>query len=131
MRYTIEEKYLHSRSGIYRSRNGIILGVFKGLSNSFDLSVKWLRFFGVVIFIISGFWPIAVFYILAAFIMKPEPMIPLETLDESEFYDSYSRSRRGAVNRVSRKFDNLNRRIQRMEEIVTDKEFDWERRLNS
>lgn len=118
-------------NGLYRSRNGILLGVFKGLADYFDLSVKWLRIIGIVIFIFSGFWPIGVLYLLAALIMKPEPVIPFENLHETEFYDSYTHSRTGAAHRMKRKFDNLNRRIQRMEDIVTDREFDWERRFNS
>jgi phage shock protein C len=117
--------------GLYRSRNGIILGVFKGLADYFDFSVGWLRAIGIIVFIFSGFWPIVVLYLLAALLMKPAPAIPLENLGEKEFYDSYAYSRSGAVHRLKRRFDRLNRRIQRMEDIVTDKEFDWDQRLNS
>lgn len=117
--------------GLYRSRHGVILGVFKGLADFFDLNVRWLRILGVMIFFISGIWPIVILYFIAAFIMKPEPVIPLETLDEAEFYDSYIYSRKGATHRLKRHFDNLDRRIQRMEHIVTDREFDWDERLNS
>jgi len=117
--------------GLYRSRNGMILGVFKGLADYFDFSVGWLRAIGIIIFIFSGLWPIVVLYLLAALLMKPEPVIPLSSLDDKEFYDSYTQSRRGAVHRMKRQFDNLNRRIQRMEDVVTDKEFEWEQRLNS
>ena len=117
--------------GLYRSRKGVILGVFRGLADYFDLSVRWLRMIGVVIFILSGFWPIVVLYMVAAFIMKPEPVIPIASLDEGEFYDSYAHSRTGAINRMKRQFDHLNRRIRRMEDVVTDSEFDWEQRLNS
>lgn len=123
--------FRYSERGLYRSRHGIILGVFKGLADYFDFSVTWLRIIGVIIFLVSGFWPIVALYLLAALIMKPEPVIPLETIDEAEFYDSYTRSRKGAVNRMQRKYNNLNRRIQRMEDIVTDRGFDWEERLDS
>lgn len=123
--------YDRKERGLYRSRNGMILGVFKGLADYFDFSVGWLRGIGIVVFIFSGFWPIVVLYLLAALLMKPSPAIPLESLDEKEFYDSYAYSRRGAVHRMKRQYDNLNRRIQRMEDVVTDKEFDWEQRLNS
>jgi phage shock protein C len=117
--------------GLYRSRNGMVLGVFSGLGDYFDFSVFWLRAIGIVVFLFSGFWPVVVLYLLAAIIMKQEPVIPLKSLDEQEFYDSYTRSRRGSVYRMKRQFENLNRRIQRMEDVVTDKEFDWEQRLNS
>jgi phage shock protein C len=109
----------------------LILGVFKGLADYYDFSVGWLRVIGTLVFIFTGFWPIVVLYLLAALLMKQEPMIPLESLDDKEFYDSYTQSRRGAVYRMKRRFDSLNRRIQRMEDVVTDKEFEWEERLNS
>lgn len=35
-----------------------------------------------------------------------------------------------ALNRLKRSFDNLDRRIRRMEHIVTTREYDWERKLN-
>jgi phage shock protein C len=124
-------KYGGFGRGLYRSRKGVILGVFRGLADYFDLPVRWLRIIGVVLFMISGFWPVVVLYLLAAFIMKPEPVIPIVSLDEGEFYDSYAHSRTGAINRMKRQFDHLNRRIRRMEDVVTDSEFDWEQRLNS
>lgn len=117
--------------GIYRSRDGIILGVFRGLADYFDLNVRILRILAVIVFFMSGIWPIVILYFLAAFLMKPEPVIPLESYDEAEFYDSYINSRKGAVHRLKKHFENLDRRIQRMEHIVTDQEFDWEQRLNS
>lgn len=123
--------YGRRERGLYRSRNGMILGVFKGLAEYFDFSVGWLRAIGIIVFIFSGLWPIVVLYLLTALLMKPEPVIPLESLDDKEFYDSYAQSRRGAAHRMKRRFDNLNRRIQRMEDVVTDKEFDWEQRFNS
>ncbi len=123
--------YDRGERGLYRSRNGIILGVFKGLANHFDFSVGWLRAIGVIVFMLTGLWPIVVLYLLAALLMKPEPVIPLQSLDDKEFYDSYAQSRRGAVHRMKRQFDNLNRRIQRMEDVVTDKEFEWEQKFNA
>jgi len=117
--------------GLYRSRDGAILGVFRGLGEYFDLKVFWLRVFAVVMLFVSGIWPILILYFLAAALMKPEPVIPLASEEEEEFYDSYISSKRGAVNRLLRQFKNIDRRIQRMEHIVTDRRFDWEDRLRS
>jgi phage shock protein C len=36
-----------------------------------------------------------------------------------------------AMDRIKRRYENLERRIQRMEHTVTKPEFDWEKRLNS
>ncbi len=63
------------RRGLYRSNNGIILGVFRGLANYFDFSVFWIRMIAIGLFILTGFWPITGLYLLAALLMKPEPAI--------------------------------------------------------
>lgn len=130
-RHSERQNNRRMHTGLYRSRNGILLGVFRGLADYFDWSAAWLRMIGVIIFIVSGFWPIGVLYLLAALIMKPEPVIPFSNIDETEFYDSYTHSRKGAAHRLKRRYENLNRRIQRMEDIVTDREFDWDQRLNT
>ena len=119
------------QGGFYRSRNGIILGVCRGIAEHFDFSVFWIRVIIVVLFFITGFWPTGVLYFIAAFLMKPEPVIPIENTDEQEFYDSYTRSKEMAIDRIKRRYENLERRIQRMEHTVTKPEFDWEKRLNS
>ena len=123
------EKILHG--GLYRSRNGIILGVCRGVAEHFDFSVFWARTIVFILFLFSGFWPIAVLYFIAALLMKPEPVIPIQTEDQQEFYDSYVYSRKGATDRLKRRYDNLDRRIQRMEHTVTAREFDWDQRLNT
>ena len=118
------------RNGIYRSRSGIILGVCKGLAEHFDFSVFWTRMIAVIFLIVAGFLPAIGLYLLAALLMKPEPVIPIKNSEEKEFYDSYTYSRQGAVQRLKRRYENLQRRIQRMEHIVTSAEYDWENRLN-
>ncbi|MBN2123787.1 MAG: envelope stress response membrane protein PspC [Deltaproteobacteria bacterium] len=119
------------RGGMYRSRNGMILGVCRGIADTFDFSVFWARSIALVLFLFSGFWPVMVLYFAAALLMKPEPVIPIQTEDEQEFYDSYVHSRRAALERIRRRYSNLERRIQRMEHTVTSPEFDWDDRMNS
>ena len=120
-----------SRKGLYRSRNGAILGVCRGIAEYFDFSVFWARAIALILLFATGIWPVVGLYILAALLMKPEPVIPIETEAEREFYDSYTHSRQGAAQRLKRRYENLERRIRRMEHIVTTPEFDWEKRLNS
>ena len=118
------------RSGPYRMRHGMILGVCKGIANYFDFSVFWTRVIAVGFLVFTGFWPIMGLYLLGALLMKPEPVLPFETEAEEEFYNSLTSSLQMALHRLKRTFDRLNRRIQRMEDIVTAREYDWERRLN-
>ena len=119
------------RGGLYRSRNGIILGVCRGIAEYFDFSVFWGRAIVVILLFVSGFWPIMALYFIAALLMKPEPVVPIQTEEEQEFYDSYIHSSKGTVSRLKRKYDILERRIQRMEHTVTAREFDWNHRLNT
>ena len=120
-----------SRNGIYRSRNGVILGVCKGLAEHFDFSVFWTRVIALLLLCVAGLFPAIGLYLLAALLMKPEPVIPVSNSAEKEFYDSYTYSRHGALQRLKRRYENLQRRIQRMEHIVTSAEYDWENRLNN
>lgn len=117
--------------GLHRSRNGIILGVCRGVAEYFNFSVFWTRAVAVILLFLTGFWPITAIYFIAALLMKPAPVIPIKTEDEQEFYDSYVHSRKSAADRLKRRYDNLERRIRRMEDTVTAREFDWERRLNT
>ena len=119
-----------SRNGIYRSRSGMILGVCKGLAEHFDFSVFWTRVIALILLCVAGFFPAIGLYLLGALLMKPEPVIPVRNSAEKEFYDSYTNSRQGALQRLKRRFENLQRRIQRMEHIVTSAEYDWEKRFN-
>ena len=119
------------RNGLYRSRNGIILGVCRGIAEYFDFKIIWVRAIAVLLLFFSGFWPIMGLYFIAALMMKPEPVIPIRTDEEQEFYNSYIFSRKGATDRIRWRYENLERRIQRLEHSVTAREFDWEHRLNT
>lgn len=119
------------RKGLYRSRSGLIMGVCRGIAEYFDFSVFWTRVITFMIFLFSGLWPVVVLYFVAALVMRPEPVIPIQDEEHQEFYDSYVHSRRSAADRIKRRYKNLERRIQRMEDLVTTREFDWDSRFNS
>ena len=115
---------------LYRSRKGIIMGVCRGLSDFFNLRVGWVRLLAVAILLISGIWPIVIIYLVAGVLMKPEPMIPLENEDQRDFYDSYTSNRRRTMRDLKRRFSTLDRRLRRMEDKVTSRDFDWEQKIN-
>lgn len=121
---------LHPK-GLYRSRHGVILGVCRGLADHFDFSVFWARVIAVVILFFSGLWPVLGIYLLAALLMKPEPVIPFTTEEDREFYDSYTHSRSRAAQRVKQRYESLERRLRRLEDAVTAKSFNWDDRLKS
>jgi phage shock protein C len=117
------------RGRLYRSRSGLILGVCKGTAEYFDFSVFWTRAIAVVLLFLTGLWPVTGLYFLAALLMKPEPVLPIMDEEERDIYHSYLHSRRTAVSRLKRRYEDLERRIQRMEDKVTSREFDWEARM--
>jgi phage shock protein C len=117
------------RDRLYRSRSGMILGVCKGLARYFDVSLFWTRVIAVLLMLFTGFWPLVGIYLLAGFLLKPEPVLPLNNDEESDFYQAYSRSRNEGLSRIKSKFDRLDKRIRRLENVVTSKEFDWDRRF--
>ncbi|MCC6143973.1 MAG: envelope stress response membrane protein PspC [Candidatus Hydrogenedentes bacterium] len=123
-------KYESGYNGPYRSRRGVIFGVCRGLADYFDFSVFWMRIFFVGGFVFTGFWPVGILYIAMGLLMKPAPVVPFASEEDAEFYHSYTSSRTMALNRLKRTFDNLDRRVQRMEDVVTTRAYDWEKRLN-
>lgn len=115
---------------IYRSRNGLIFGVCRGIADTFDLSLFWIRAAFVVAFAITFFFPTGLIYLILALIMKLEP--------ESSAYGNLGGSsggiprtgdRKTLLRQLKAKFDSLESRIRRMESHVTDRAYDWERRF--
>ncbi len=126
------KRFSHRRDrGLYRSRKGVIFGVCRGLADYFNFSVFWVRMIFVIILLISGIWPLAGIYILASLLMKPEPVRPIHNSDEQDFYDNYVHSKEGAVRQMKRRYDSIERRIRRMEDTVTAREFEWDRKMNA
>lgn len=121
--------FREKKAGPYRSRRGVILGIFKGLSNYWDFPVFWLRFLAVLLLFCTGFWPVVGLYLLAGIIMKPEPALAVRSDEDLEFYSSYAASRTLALSRVKRTYEQLERRLRRLEDVITSKEYNWDRRF--
>jgi phage shock protein C len=120
----------NERGVLYRSRNGMIFGVFRGLADHLNISAFWLRVPAVFFLVTSFGWALGA-YFLAALIMRLEPTSPeAQVRHDTACHDEGADSTR-ALQRIKRSFDRLSNRIERMESVVTSRERDWERRLNS
>ena len=119
-----------SRRGVYCSRDGIILGVCRGIADYFNFSVFWIRAIMIAVFIFTGLWPIIGLYILAALLMKSEPGVPGSSGSKENSYGRYSRARHDTAERFKRKWRHLEKRIRSMEDKVTSSKFDWNRRFH-
>ena len=127
----MNDKSQRRPGGPYLSRDGLIFGVCRGVANHLDFSVVGLRIIAVAATIFTGFWPGIIAYIVAALVLKPEPILDFDSESDAEFYGSYNTSSTMALSRLKETFDNLDRRVQRMESIVTSPDYSWDERLNS
>jgi phage shock protein C len=118
-----------SKRGLYRSRDGIILGVCRGVADYFDFSAFWIRAILIVAFVFTGFWPVIGIYILAALLMKSEPGVTGENNSKRTYQCRHSRAGRETSERIRRKWRHLEKRIRRMEDKVTSREFHWHKRF--
>ena len=117
--------------GLYRSRSGIIMGVCRGVGDYLNFSVFWIRAILVILFLISGFWPVVVLYFVAGFLMKLEPVIRSHQHYEEEYCSAYARTRKPSSDYIKRRQQTLERRLRNLESTVTSKEYDWEQRLRA
>ena len=120
-----------SERRLYRSRDGMVLGVCKGVANYLNVSVTGIRAAVILVTIATALWPMVGVYIIVGLMLKPEPVIPFGDQTEQAFYESYNDSRSGAVQRLKQKFDTLDRRIRRIEDRVTSRDFDWKQRFGN
>ena len=119
-----------SRRGLYRSRNGVLLGVCRGVADYFDFSVFWIRATAVILFICTGFWPIVGVYILAALLMKSDAVRSNASQSKPKVGRLHRCTRNDAAERLKRKWKHLEKRIRNMEDKVTSREFDWNSRYH-
>ncbi len=112
---------LRSSKSLHRSRSGAVFGVCRGLAAYFEFPVFWVRLFCAVLIVFTGFWPGLILYVLAALLMKPEPVAGAGPEKPAAARPSREDFRK--------RLADLERRIRDMEDRVTSREFDWERRL--
>ncbi len=117
---------------LYRSRNGMIFGVCRGIADTFDLSLFWVRLGFIIAFAITLFFPTGLIYLILALVLKREPTeIPNSRSRDVIFDGPGDSSRKVGLRQFKAKFDSLENRIRRMESHVTDRAYDWEKRLNT
>ncbi|NDV62721.1 envelope stress response membrane protein PspC [Puniceicoccales bacterium CK1056] len=123
--------YSQSSRTLYRSRQGWIFGVCQGLAEYGDIPVFWVRIATFLACLFTGFWPMVLIYIVAAIFLKPAPVIEFTSDEDWDFYQAYTADRKRALMRLRKRCEVLDRRTRRMENVVTNREFNWDRRFQS
>lgn len=65
--------YEYGRRKLYRSDDSVIAGVCGGIADYFDMSAWGVRALFILAFILTGFFPLGIVYIILAFSMKRAP----------------------------------------------------------
>ncbi len=107
---------------LYRSRQGWVLGVCKGLATFLGVPVFWVRVLVLLLTPCTGVWPMVGGYLLAAFLIRPEPALAPDNAEERAFYDEYVASRPHTLQRLRRRCDRLARRVGRLENWIAARE---------
>jgi phage shock protein C len=102
---------------------GVVGGVCAGIAEYFDWNVRLLRALLVVALIFSGAFPILVVYAVLWYVLDPAP----PGAGSGAGFESGSRG--ATTPEVHERFARLDARLQRIEECVTDREFELRREL--
>lgn len=114
--------------GPFRANDGIIFGVAKGLADYFGWSVGIVRILIIVVSCFLFFWPTVILYLLAAMIMSPAPAEDLGTQEERDIWLQTDLDPQAAMEQLGRRAATVEKRLRRLEDYVTSREYNWERK---
>jgi phage shock protein C len=120
--------------------NAKISGVCAGIADYFGWDVTIVRIVWVVATIFTGFWPMVVAYILAAWLVDAKPRgltyrsderyeAARAEIDETRRDAANHRPRTWQFSDVKSRFDRVEDRLRTLEQVVTSREFQMDREL--
>lgn len=123
-------------------REGWLSGVCVGLAEFFDWNVKLVRVVFVAAFIISGFFPVGLIYLVLWYLMDDADTAPTPRAERPRYREasagayssrsygsrSYSAPPRSSED-VKARFTRLEERLRNMEACVTSEDFELRREL--
>jgi len=117
--------------GPFRAADGLFLGVAKGLAEHFDWPTGLVRLVFVLTAILLFFWPTLVLYLGAALLMSPAPAVRLDSPAERDVWLQAQLDPQAALDRLSRRAEGVEKRLRRLEDFVTSRDYTWLRRLKN
>ncbi len=126
-KYKMERGFLArlKTDGPFRASDGFFLGVAKGLADHYDWSVWLVRAILLIFSLFILFWPCVILYLLAALLMSPAPQSKLQSPAEKEIWLYTQLDPQSAFARLNRRAGEVEKKLKRLEDVVTSKEFSW------
>lgn len=115
--------------GPFRANDGVLFGVAKGLADYFGWSVGLVRLILILATVFLFFWPTIILYLAAALIMSPAPEHRLDTQEERDIWLQAQLDPGAAMEQLGRRAGAVEKRLRRMEDFVTSREYAWNRRM--
>lgn len=115
--------------GPYRANDGIFFGVAKGLADHYGWSVGLVRLVFVLTAIFLFLWPSVVLYLVAALVLSPTPSGTLDTPQERDIWLQTQIDPDAAMAQLARRSEAIEKRLRRLEDFVTSREFAWSKKM--
>jgi phage shock protein C len=90
-----------------------------------------VRLVFVLTAILLFFWPTLVLYLGAALLMSPAPAARLDSPAERDVWLQVQLDPQAALDRLNRRAAGLEKRLRRLEDFVTSRDYAWLRRLKN
>jgi phage shock protein C len=116
---------------LYRdTQNAMLAGVCAGIADYFGFSTRAIRW---LVFLSCFFAMPAVLicYVIAAFLLPPKPVGMYRSEFEESFWRTVRRDPHYACDDIRRKFRDLDKRLQSMEQYVTSPRFDLDQEFRN
>lgn len=114
---------------LYRSHNGMIFGVCAGIAEYFDLPPWGVRLIWLVLSFMTFPLPLIIYVVLGMMLPK-RPLAPPQAYypngDPFQAQPTRPATHAEMLSRIQERFDALDKRLQRMEDIVTHPGFGLE-----
>ncbi len=115
--------------GPFRSNRGIIFGVARGLAEYFGWPVGLTRLILALATVFLFFWPTIILYLAAALLMSPAPEGALGSQEDRDIWLQAQLDPDSAMDQLAKRAGAVEKRLRRLEDYVTSKEFSWRRRM--
>lgn len=115
--------------GPFRAKDGVIFGVARGVADHFGWSVGLVRLILILSAIFLFMWPTIIIYLIAAVIMSPAPDGRLDTQEERDIWLQTQLDPAAAMEQLARRAGAVEKRLRRLEDYVTSRDYAWSRKM--